>query len=255
MTRKKKIKIQITPDKVDQLMTLFRNLPRQPVGNHLSDDEFVGYAAETLTEAETQRVDEHLASCPTCAEEMGKLLEISQAWHGEQGRQRLAALWQRILPRLLTTPPPPERPALTQALQQITQAWRQVMRQMTQDLEFRLRQEPGWASAAPPQAKGQVLWEWESEDRFYAHLVRQVNGDLTFRIWSRDRTDLTLEGQRVRLRCDFSGHILEREEALERKFGDQVGAEIEIPAYEQPGPLTDIWIDLANATSRSGAQS
>jgi hypothetical protein len=78
-------------------------LPAEPVGEHLSDDEFISYSMETLTVEEVQRVDEHLASCPECAEQMEQLMEASEAWSGEQGKERLAALRQRVLGDTPTT--------------------------------------------------------------------------------------------------------------------------------------------------------
>ena len=74
-----------------------RTLPAEPVGEHLSDDEFISYSMEMLPEEEVERVDAHLASCPDCAEQMEQLLEASEAWSGEQGKQRFATLRQRVL--------------------------------------------------------------------------------------------------------------------------------------------------------------
>lgn len=89
-------KIRVTAKKIDELMTLFRAMPAEPVGAHLSDDEFIGYATEALSTEEMQRIDEHLASCLDCTVEIERLLETSKVWQGEQGKQRLAALRQRV---------------------------------------------------------------------------------------------------------------------------------------------------------------
>lgn len=224
--------IQITPEKVAQLIALFRNLPKQPIGEHLSDDEFVGYAAEALTDEETQRVDIHLGSCPDCAKQMEKLLEISLAWHGEQGKQRLAALRERVLAAMGAPQPLSMAP-----LQQV----RQALQQMTQSLRAAFAQSQ-LVLAASPQEEHREIWKWESDDHSSsAHAVLKPNGDLTFRVAFRD---LALEGRRIRLRCGPPGHILEREAVLERRSQTQVGAKIEILAYERPPTITDISIDF-----------
>jgi len=88
-------KIQMTTKQLDRLMTDIHAALTEPVGDHLSDDEFIGYAMETLTAEEVQRIDEHLASCADCAEGMEQLVAASEVWRGEQGEQRLAALRQR----------------------------------------------------------------------------------------------------------------------------------------------------------------
>jgi anti-sigma factor RsiW len=114
-------KIQLTAKKVDELMALFRAVPAEPVGDHLSDEEFIGYAMETLTTKEVQRVDEHLASCPDCAAEMEPLVAASEVWRGEPGKQRLAALRERLQP--VTPPAPALRERFSDALRQAQESW------------------------------------------------------------------------------------------------------------------------------------
>lgn len=89
-------KLQVTTNQLDKLIAEIRALPGKPVGDHLfSDDEFISYAMETLEPQQIERIDAHLASCPECATEMERLVEAAEVWRGEQGEQRLAALWAR----------------------------------------------------------------------------------------------------------------------------------------------------------------
>jgi hypothetical protein len=83
---------------VPQAKRLLDDLHFQSVGDHLSDEDFIDYALETLAHEQVQRVDQHLVACPECSVRMEWLLDASEAWRGAQGRQRLAAL----LPQALT---------------------------------------------------------------------------------------------------------------------------------------------------------
>lgn len=48
------------------------------VGRHLSDDEFVGYAAGRLPEDLAEQVDAHLAGCEECAREMDRIVSACE---------------------------------------------------------------------------------------------------------------------------------------------------------------------------------
>jgi hypothetical protein len=93
----KEREIQVTADQIHKLITEVRALPSTPIGDHLSDDEFIGYTMETLEPQQMERIDAHLASCPECATEMERLVEASEVWRGEKGEQRLAELWARTI--------------------------------------------------------------------------------------------------------------------------------------------------------------
>jgi len=223
-----------------------KTLNRDP-SEHLTDEEFVNSVLENLPEELEEQIDQHLEYCVACAQRLEDFYAAEEAFPAE----RWAAEREEFIARLrhkVLGPPPIWKRGVSPSLPEVSPRLPEVLRQMTQTLRAALRQ-PGWAVAASPQAEAQVLWDWESPDRrYHAHLVRQVNGDLTFRIASMDSSDLALAGRRIGLRCNFSGRILAYEAVLERKSETQVGAEIEIPAYEQPAPLTDISIDLADAT-------
>jgi hypothetical protein len=67
--------IRLTAAKVGELIALFRNHPRAPVGDHLSDDLFAAYESDRLRPDEIEWLDVHLESCPECAIEMERRLE------------------------------------------------------------------------------------------------------------------------------------------------------------------------------------
>jgi hypothetical protein len=90
-------KIKVTTKQLDRVIEDVRALPDEPIGDHLTDDDFIGYDMGTLTAEEVKQVDAHLASCSDCAMEMERLMEAWQVWRGEQGKQRLAALRKRLL--------------------------------------------------------------------------------------------------------------------------------------------------------------
>src|SRR5437867_3285347 len=90
-------KIPVTRAQVLRLMEDLAAIPNSPVGDHLSDQEFTGYALELLPDGEVERLDRHLASCAECANEMERLTTAAAAWSGEEGSRRLAALRERTL--------------------------------------------------------------------------------------------------------------------------------------------------------------
>ncbi|MBI4033018.1 MAG: hypothetical protein HY377_00645 [Candidatus Blackburnbacteria bacterium] len=85
-------KIRITQEQLNRLIADLRAIPAEPVGNHLTTDEFVGYMLEELEDEEVKKLDVHLSSCETCCIEMERLLEGAEAWRGEEGEKRLANL-------------------------------------------------------------------------------------------------------------------------------------------------------------------
>jgi hypothetical protein len=90
-------RIHLTTEQVHHLASDLRGMPDAPVGEHLSDDEFVDYAAEMLDSEQIGRIDQHMESCPACTDAMLPLVDAAEAWRGEHGRQRLAALRARLL--------------------------------------------------------------------------------------------------------------------------------------------------------------
>jgi len=89
-------KVLVTRNQAGSLLKSLSAQPVEPVGSHLSDDEFIDYALESLGADEVRRVDEHLESCSDCAASMGELLEAAEAWRGARGKERLAGLRGRL---------------------------------------------------------------------------------------------------------------------------------------------------------------
>lgn len=87
MKRQKK---DLTSKEFKKVSDDLRNIPDTPPGSHLSDDEFVNYVMEHLSEEEVKRIDLHLAACEPCAAEMERLLEGAESWSGITGEQRMA---------------------------------------------------------------------------------------------------------------------------------------------------------------------
>ena len=93
--------VQVTTEQLGRLVADLRALPGEPVGEHLSDEEFVGYTMEALQPPAIGRLDTHLASCPECATEMERLVEAAQGWDEE----RLAHLREHAHTTLRDVPP------------------------------------------------------------------------------------------------------------------------------------------------------
>ena len=65
--------IRVTRSQINDFLEDLSALPDSPEGDHLDDSEFAGYSLELLPREETDRVNRHLASCPECLAEMGRL--------------------------------------------------------------------------------------------------------------------------------------------------------------------------------------
>lgn len=76
-------KAQITAEQAEKLIANLRALPDRPIGEHLSDDDFVDYAMEALEPPEIERLDTHLASCMECVAEMERLVAAAEIWATE----------------------------------------------------------------------------------------------------------------------------------------------------------------------------
>lgn len=194
-------KIQVTGKKMDELTVFFRTPVVEPVGDHLSDDECLDYAAEILTSAETNRMDEHLASCPDCTARMEECVTAAQAWQGEDGKQRLAGVRQRGL----------DAPT-----------WWERLSALLPDLVLWPNVALGGAQAATQQVE-----DGQTEDGSLRwRIVEDATGNLTIRFGSH-----RLELDRVRLRLQVGN--LQRDMVLSRVASDQVGAETVITRDER----------------------
>ncbi len=91
-------KVSATPHQAARLLADVSTVPSEVVGGHLTDDDFVCYSLDPprLSKEETERLDAHLKSCDSCADQMERLLDIAREWRGEAGAARLEQLSQRI---------------------------------------------------------------------------------------------------------------------------------------------------------------
>lgn len=202
-------KIQVTPEKVDELIALFRGLPTRPVGDHLTDDEFIAYAMGTLPADEVARLDVHLDSCLECAAEVERLQEAVAFWDSPEGRQRLVSLRERVLKKL-TQPAPSLWERLAAALQNLVLF-----------PNAGLAGAPAWAATCIRPQDGQT-----EDGALRWRIVEDEEGNLVVRFGSHH---LELEGLRVLLRAgDWTA-----EAVLTRVAPDQVGAEVTIPREER----------------------
>lgn len=93
----------ITPEQLEAIAAAHTRRPASagslPAGaaQHLSEEEFIGYAQETLTPAQQAAVTAHLELCAECSERMDHLVTVALAWEGASGQRRLKALSDRLL--------------------------------------------------------------------------------------------------------------------------------------------------------------
>ena len=90
-----KREIRVTAERELRLLAAVQHLAGEPVGQHLTDQDFTEYALESPT-ADIHRIDLHLESCESCAATMEQILETmeaARAWERAQIaiRLRLAA--------------------------------------------------------------------------------------------------------------------------------------------------------------------
>jgi hypothetical protein len=100
-------KVPATPRQIDRLFAEVSAVPRELVGAHLTDDQFLGYSMNPplLGEREMSEANAHLASCDECLGHMEHLFEIAEALpqtqQAQAGRARSVdklAGWLRDLP-------------------------------------------------------------------------------------------------------------------------------------------------------------
>jgi hypothetical protein len=87
---------KITPKKLDSVMSLLRETPSEPVGEHLTIAEFKQYASGTLGVREIERLDAHLLSCSQCAETMERRLVRHMLITRLAGMLQAPHLWPRL---------------------------------------------------------------------------------------------------------------------------------------------------------------
>jgi hypothetical protein len=95
-------KIEVSMSKVEKLRKLLSAASIEPESDHLSDEQFVKYSSDSLSEDEVNKILAHLETCDLCADRMEQLLEGVNAWQDVEGRRRLNTLQEQLLPDLLS---------------------------------------------------------------------------------------------------------------------------------------------------------
>ena len=94
-------KIEISKSKIEELRKLLSEASVEKESDHISDEQFIEYSSDSLSEDEVQNVLAHLEACDLCADRMEQLLEGVKAWQGIEGRRRFNTLQEQLLPDLL----------------------------------------------------------------------------------------------------------------------------------------------------------
>jgi cell division protein FtsA len=84
--------VRNTKPHIPDLLKGLRLSPLENVGGHLTDEEFVGYML----------IEEHLATCPDCADEVKQLAEATEAWQLTESNDRRLELRDRVKASLVT---------------------------------------------------------------------------------------------------------------------------------------------------------
>lgn len=108
-------KITITGKQFDHLLSEALTQYNEPEDSrHLSEDEFVLYISENeLTPEERGTIERHLVSCSECLIEMERLIEVTEAWRGPRGEQRLEKMGVEMLHKIAVCLRSPNRPPLS----------------------------------------------------------------------------------------------------------------------------------------------
>ena len=86
----------VTPAQAERLLTDVINLSEEPGTPHLSPDDLIQYAMETLPEDDIELMDQHLMACTSCTIILERLLDAAAVWQTDDGRDRLADLQGRL---------------------------------------------------------------------------------------------------------------------------------------------------------------
>ena len=193
--------MDVSPKKAEELARLFRMISKEPMSSHLSDDEFVGYVAGELSDAEMHQIDRHLEICEECGRKIEHLAIQDLAWRGSKGTHRLQTLRHQILNQLSSQPAP------------ILSLLEELARQI-QSLLSGTGLTSGMVHAATEEKPS-----FQQGEQWSCYLDTDKNGNYRLRISSHD---LSLEGVHLRL---FSKNW-RREITLVRVDPDQVGAKV-----------------------------
>lgn len=203
----------------EQRRRLLAKLPKILYGGgHLTDDDFINYALGSAAGEEQRHTAAHLEECEACAEEMAAFMSGTEAWRGEEGERRLAALSERLESAIAGAE------SATRGGRPIT-LWGQFG-----DWMRRLNIPNPFMQSLQPQPQFRTLSEFPpylTEDRLLGvSFVEEQSGNLSVYV---DSYILDFDGRRVRVEASSASW----EETLRRIDVDQLSAVIKIPRHER----------------------
>lgn len=204
----------LTPE---QRHRLLGKLPEILDGDgHLTDDDFINYAAGLASEEKQRRVATHLDQCEACAGEMATFMAETEAWRGEEGERRLDAFRERLKSAAAASAARDRRPITLWG-------W-------FGDLVRRLNIPNPFMQSLQPQLQFRTLSDfppYQTEDRLLGvSFVEEQTGDLSIYL---DSYVLDFDGRRVRVATSSTSW----EGTLRRIDVDQLSAVITIPRGER----------------------
>jgi hypothetical protein len=201
MTDKRSRPIEISAQKAEELLNLFRRGVDESIGEHLSEDQFLRYVTGDLPEQEMLSIDRHIEKCKACGNQLEHLAVKAMAWSEAVGAQRLKKLRRQALENLSAND------TLSPSV------FEELARQIGQ-LLWGMNLGRGFVSAATEEEK-----PFEQGDQWSCYLNKDKRGNYTLRISSRD---LSLEGTRLKLHSTN----WQQEITLVRVEPNQVGAKV-----------------------------
>ena len=195
-----------TDEVIENLIGLQDEILAEPVGDHLTDEEFISYAMGHASEEETQRMDIHLCSCWGCVVEAERLSQAYKELKSPKWDERFRNMWKNLM--------------LARAFSRAGEDFARQRLLVAHDKE------------------GYHIWDWH-DGILDISIIQDANGNWVFWFSSKD---LSLQDKCFYLKLVS----VEREVTLKRVSNDEVGAEVIIPSYERPPNITKISFDIEN---------
>jgi hypothetical protein len=106
----------------EQIKVIFNNLLKrssEPVGEHLTDEQFTDYVLNSCSSEEEQMLDQHLDRCQSCLKHLEFLYESDPFWNSKEAQQMQAAFFDTASTK--SKQKPAQKPALS-ALKKFSEA-------------------------------------------------------------------------------------------------------------------------------------
>lgn len=216
-----KRKIKMTPEQLEKLISNILSTDA-----HLDNEKIVGYMMNRLSAEDVKQIESHLENCYECATIIEQLHQVSSAWEGETGAERLAKLRERTLHGV-----PRETNLLAEALQQLQLNWQKVLGGSKQFI-------PKFANTE--ESRDRKLMDDEVEIgnlQLKFHAVLGKDNSLTFRFSS---PNLDYRGARFML----SMETFTQEVVLRRVSKEEIGAKVMIPDHLRPNNLENFSLEI-----------